>query len=156
MSNKRRVLLKGTLASSAIGVAASIGLITPRLALAAWPKEAFKAGTAGDVITSLFDAGEVTPSADIKIKAPDIAENGAVVPITVTTSLPNLETIAIIAEKNPAPLAASFDLGGASEGYVSTRIKMGKTSNVVAVVKSGGKLYSASKEVKVTIGGCGG
>jgi len=92
----------------------------------------------------------------VKIKAPDIAENGAVVPITVSSTLPDIESISIIAAKNPSPLAASFQLSSMSEGYVSTRIKMGKTSNVIAVVKSGGKLYSATQEVKVTIGGCGG
>ena len=156
MTNKRRTLLKGTLATTALGAAAATGLIAPRLTLAAWPKDAFKADNAGDVVSRLFGTADHTASSDIKVKAPDIAENGAVVPITVSTSLPNIETIAIIAEKNPAPLAASFDLGGSSKGYVSTRIKMGKTSNVVAVVKSDGKLYSASKEVKVTIGGCGG
>ena len=122
----------------------------------AWarPEAAFIATGIDEALAGL--GGTPTVHDAIQFTTPDIAENGAVVPITVSTSLPNIETIAIIAEKNPAPLAASFDLGGSSEGYVSTRIKMGKTSNVVAVVKSDGKLYSASKEVKVTIGGCGG
>jgi sulfur-oxidizing protein SoxY len=98
----------------------------------------------------------MTDSGDISIKAPDIAENGAVVPVSVTTKLGSLESISILADKNASPLAASFDLGATAQGYVSTRIKMGKTSTVIAVVKSGGKLYSAKKSVKVTIGGCGG
>jgi sulfur-oxidizing protein SoxY len=100
---------------------------------------------------------EVTePSDAINIKAPDIAENGAVVPITISTDMEGIESIALIAEKNPVPLVASFDLGTGAQGFVATRIKMGKTGDVVAVVKSGGKLYSARKGVKVTIGGCGG
>jgi sulfur-oxidizing protein SoxY len=92
----------------------------------------------------------------IKIKAPDIAENGAVVPVSVTTSIDGVSSISLFADKNATPLAADFILGPGTEGYVSTRIKMGKTANVIAVVKAGGKLYSSSKEVKVTIGGCGG
>ncbi|MGB5339322.1 MAG: thiosulfate oxidation carrier protein SoxY, partial [Gammaproteobacteria bacterium] len=79
-----------------------------------------------------------------------------VVPISVTTDISGVESISIIAEKNAAPLSASYDMGPNTEGYVSTRIKMGKTSSVIAVVKAGGKLYSTGKEVKVTIGGCGG
>ncbi|NIA01263.1 MAG: thiosulfate oxidation carrier protein SoxY, partial [Planctomycetia bacterium] len=84
------------------------------------------------------------------------AENGAVVPVSVTTSIDGVESISILAEKNAAPMTASFVLGAGTEGFVSTRIKMGKTSSIIAVVKAGGKLYSTGKEVKVTIGGCGG
>jgi len=102
-------------------------------------------------------AGGDSPEAgDIKIKAPDIAENGAVVPVTVSTGLENVESISILAAKNGNPLIASFNLGEGAEPFVSTRIKMGATADVIALVKAGGKLYSAKKEVKVTIGGCGG
>ena len=97
-----------------------------------------------------------TASGDIKLKAPDIAENGAVVPITVSSSVSNIEAIAIIASANAAPLTSTYMLSSACEPFVSTRIKMGKTADVIAVVKADGKLYSATKEVKVTIGGCGG
>lgn len=136
--------------------AAAAGILHPRAVMAAWPKAAFGADTTADAIAKLFGASDAAPSSEIKIKAPDIAENGAVVPVTVSTTLKDVESIAIIAEKNPSPLAAAFNLGETANGFISTRIKMGKTSNVVAVVKAGGKLYSASKEVKVTIGGCGG
>ena len=156
MSIERRIFLQRTVAASAVGVALSAGLLTPRAVVAAWPKGAFKARDVDTVLSELMGGTDVADSADIKLKAPDIAENGAVVPVTVSTSLPNVESIAIVVEKNPAPLAASFDMSGATSGYVSTRIKMGKTSNVLAVVKSGGKLFKASREVKVTIGGCGG
>ena len=156
MNIKRRVLLKGTLAVGAIGAAAGAGLLTPRMALAAWSKEAFQAKDMNSALSGLFGASDLTGSDKIKIKAPDIAENGAVVPISVTSDLGGVDTISIFADKNATPLTASFVLGPGTEAYVSTRIKMGKTANVVAVVKAGDKLFSSSKEVKVTIGGCGG
>ena len=93
---------------------------------------------------------------NIRIKAPDIAENGAIVPITVKFDIANAEYVGIIAENNPAPLTAAFKLSEHSGGLVSTRIKMGETSPVHAVIKAGDKVYRATKEVKVTIGGCGG
>ncbi len=94
-------------------------------------------------------------SKDITITAPDIAENGATVPVAVTSKIPNTQSISIIAENNPFPLAASFDIMPGGDSYVSTRIKMGKTSDVRAIVKADGKFYTAAKEVKVTVGGCG-
>jgi len=153
---KRRVFLKGSMAASAVGVAVGAGLLSPSTVMAAWPKEAFGAKTVDDGLKALAGTTSHTESSDIKIKAPDIAENGAVVPVTVDSSIAGAESISIIASNNPAPLAATFNLGAGAEGYVSTRIKMGKTGDVIAVVKSGGKLYSAKKGVKVTIGGCGG
>jgi sulfur-oxidizing protein SoxY len=101
-------------------------------------------------------ASGAAASGDIKVDAPDIAENGAVVPVTVTSGIAGTEGIAIIGEKNALPLIADFKLMNGAAGYVSTRIKMGSTSNVIAVVKAGGKVYKGHKEVKVTIGGCGG
>jgi sulfur-oxidizing protein SoxY len=153
---KRRILLKGSLAASAVGVAVGAGLLAPRIVLAAWPEAAF---TAKDVASSLkaligVEAGE--PSGDITIKAPDIAENGAVVPVSVDSTLTGVKTIIIVAEGNQTPLIASFNLGEAALPSVSTRIKMGKTANVQALVQTADKTYTASKEVKVTIGGCGG
>ncbi len=151
----RRTLLKRTLALSAVGVATSAGLLTPGRVLAAYPKGAFEAKDIAGALSASLGSGSFADSDDIKIKAPDIAENGAVVPVTVSSGMADVESIAILADSNNTPMAASFNLNG-SEAYVSTRIKMGKTGNVVAVVKSGGKLYASKKEVKVTIGGCGG
>jgi len=156
MSIKRRIMLKGTLAAGAIGFVAGAGLLSPRAVFAAWSDSAFTATTSPEALKSLLGSDSLEDSGKIKIKAPDIAENGAVVPVSVTAELDGVESISILAEKNATPLTASFDLGPGAEPYVSTRIKMGKTANVVAVVKAGGKLYSAKKEVKVTIGGCGG
>jgi sulfur-oxidizing protein SoxY len=131
-------------------------LLNPRSVLAAWPASAFESKSVQDAMSSLFGDAASTASSDIKIKAPDIAENGAVVPVTVSTNIGGAESIAVMAEKNGQPLAASFMLGKSAKGFVSTRIKMGKTSDVIAVVSAGGKRYAARKNVKVTIGGCGG
>lgn len=153
---QRRTFLKGSLAGGTVAVAIGAGLLTPRAVLAAWPKTAFDAKSVQDALNDLYGSAQTAPSGDISIKAPDIAENGAVVPVSVTTGIKGVNEIAIIAEKNSSPLAANFKLADKAKGFVSTRIKMGKTSNVIAVVKAGGKAYSARKEVKVTIGGCGG
>ena len=107
-------------------------------------------------LSSLLGSDAKEASDAIQIKAPDIAENGAVVPVTVETTLEGVKSIAIIADGNATPLVASFDLGESAVPFVSTRIKMGKTADVVAVVQTGDKLLSNAKNVKVTIGGCGG
>ena len=151
----RRTLLKTSIAASAVTVAVSAGLLAPGQVLAAYPKAAFAAKDSAAALSAALGVGEYAESSDIKIKAPDIAENGSVVPVTVSSSIAAVESISILSEANASPLIASFNLVSA-EPYISTRIKMGKTGNVVAVVKAGGKLYAAKKEVKVTIGGCGG
>ncbi len=153
MQSNRRVFLKGSLAASAVGIAVGAGLLTPRAVFAAWPEAAFKAGSVADALTAIM-GGTATESADITVKAPDIAENGAVVPVTVEGKAA-AEAVAILVEGNDHPLVTNYVLTGAAP-YLSTRIKMGKTSNVIGVMKVGGKLLSAKKEVKVTIGGCGG
>ena len=155
-SMKRRIFYKGSLATGAVGMAVSTGLLTPRMSLAAWSKAAFEAKDVNGAVAGLYGAADMSNSDKINIKAPDLAENGAVVPVSVTTSIEGTSSISIIADKNATPLTAEFTLGPGTEGYVSTRIKMGKTANVIAVVKAGDALYSTSKEVKVTIGGCGG
>jgi len=156
MNTKRRVFLRGSLAAGTLGVAASAGLLTPQAVVAAWNEKAFKAESIDDALSAAMGQASNTASDAIKIKAPDIAENGAVVPVSVSTSMSGVESIALLAEGNNTPLVATFMLGEGAVANVSTRIKMGKTSDVIAVVKSGGKLHSARKSVKVTIGGCGG
>ena len=153
---KRRTLLKGTLAAGVAAVAAGAGLLTPRAVLAAWPKAAFEAKKLDQAITTLLGNTALTESKDIKLKTPAIAENGAVVNVTVNTKLPDVDSISILVEKNAMPLAVTFDLSARTKPYVKTRVKVAKTSGVMAVVRSGGKLYSARREVKVTLGGCGG
>lgn len=154
---KRRAFLKNTIATGAAVVAANAGLLTPTTVLADWNKTAFSAKKTDDALTSLFGSANATESADIKLKAPAIAENGAVTPVTVdATGLDGVESIAILASKNPQPLVCQYNFAAGALGYVSTRIKMGETMNVMTVVKAGGKLLKAQQEVKVTIGGCGG
>jgi len=152
---KRRVFLKGSVASGAVATAVGAGLLTPQMVLAEWNKAAFESKTVEDVVKNLgLDGGE--ESADINIKAPDIAENGAVVPVTVDVSMDGVENIAFIVKENPSPLVATFSMGEGGVPFARTNIKMGKTSDVIAMVTAGGKTYMAKKEVKVTIGGCGG
>ena len=155
MNIARRTFLKLTGGAGALAAALATGLVSSGRVLAAnWNKAGFDSKALADVMKSL-GAASATESKDIIITAPDIAENGAVVPVAVTSKLPNTQQISIVAEKNPFPLAATFDISGGSEGYVSARIKMGQTSDVWAVVKAGGKYYTARKEVKITVGGCG-
>ncbi|WP_322521748.1 thiosulfate oxidation carrier protein SoxY [Guyparkeria halophila] len=156
MQTKRRVFLKGSLAASAAGLAVGAGLLSPRAVLAAdWPSAAFDSESMDNGLNELFGSSDAAESGDVSVKAPDIAENGAVVPVTVESSIADSDKVAIFVSKNPTPLVASFDLSGANP-FVSTRIRMGETDDVTGVVHAGGKLYKASKEVKVTIGGCGG
>jgi len=155
MNALRRNVLKSAAGAGAVAVAVAAGLLKPTMALASAPRSAYEAKNVGDVLKNM---GATAPadSKDITIKAPDIAENGAVVPVEVTSGIAGTTSIAIIAEKNAQPLAADFDLMGGALGFISTRIKMGQTSLIRAVVTAGGKSYTAAKEVKVTIGGCGG
>ena len=153
---KRRVLLKGSLGAGAVGVAVSAGLLTPGMLLAAWPEAAFKATDQAAALKDLLGSDATETSDKVSIKAPDIAENGAVVPVTVESDVEGAKSISIIAAGNGTPLIASFELGESAVPFVSTRIKMAKTSDVVAVVQTEAGLLSAAKPVKVTIGGCGG
>ena len=155
-SIKRRIFLKGSLATGAVGMAVSTGLLAPRMSFAAWSKAAFDATEVSAAMSALYGSSDAEGSDKIKIKAPDIAENGAVVPVSVKADIDGVESIALLAEGNGTPLVATFMMGAGALPDVSTRIKMGKTADVIAVVKAGGKLYQAQKEVKVTIGGCGG
>ena len=156
MTIKRRTFLKQTLAASTVALAAGAGVLVPRAVLAMWPEAAFRADKVSEALGGLVGSDATTSSDQIAIKAPDIAENGAVVPVTVSSGLGNVESISIVAVNNPFPLTSNFILSEGTEAFVSTRIKMAQTSEVMAVVKANGTLYSASKEVKVTIGGCGG
>ena len=137
------------------GALAAAGLLDVRTARAAtWNKAGFEAKALNDALKNLGASG-AAESRDIVITAPDIAENGAVVPVAITSRIPNTQSISLIAEKNPFPLAATFDIANGAEAYASVRIKLGQTSNVRVIVKADGKFYTAAKEVKVTVGGCG-
>ena len=156
MHQSRRNLLKSSGGFTVLALAASAGLVKPTDAAAQeWNKAAFDTKTLQDTVKA-FGGAAATESKDIAITSPDIAENGAVVPVSVTSKLGKTESIAILVEKNPNALSASFDIPGGTEPFVSTRVKMGQTSNVYALVKADGKYFFASKEIKVTLGGCGG
>jgi sulfur-oxidizing protein SoxY len=155
MNNQRRNVLKAGSGAALMGILAAAGIITPTMALADWNKAAFDAKSMADTLKAL-GAGSPVDSKDVQVTGPDIAENGAVVPVGVSTSLPNVTMVAILVEKNPNALAASFNLPEGTEANVQTRIKMGQTSNIYALVKSDGKFFMATKEIKVTLGGCGG
>lgn len=156
MDNARRKILKSAGAVSVVTVAAAAGLLKPGAVFAStWNKAAFEARDLNAALAGIGGAN-AEQSAQIEVKAADIAENGAVVPVEITSRIPNTEGIAIVAEKNGFPLVADFKLMNGAEGYVSTRIKLGATSNVRALVRAGGRTFTAAKEVKVTIGGCGG
>ena len=146
---ERRGLLKGA------GALVLAALLKPVAALAAWNKAAFSSKTSADALKSLG-----TPSAEasggIVIEAPQIAENGAVVPIEVTSNIAGTTSLAVLVEKNPYPLVAKFDFMEGALPFVKINAKMGETSDVRVVATAGGKHYQATKEIKVTIGGCGG
>jgi sulfur-oxidizing protein SoxY len=131
------------------------GAVVPLRALAAaWNKAAFAAKTVGDGLKAVGAAAH-SGSELVELKAPEIAENGAIVPIEVISRVPGTQSIYLLAEKNQYPLAATFDFLNGAEPFVSTRIKMNESARLTAVVKADGKFYSAAREVKVTIGGCG-
>ncbi len=156
MDTTRRIILKGTMAAGTLAIAAGANLLTPTTVFAAWPAKAFKANKIDDAMNAITGKGRPTASGDIKLDAPDIAENGAVVSVKVTTSLPKVESISIYVPVNTYPLSASYLLSSQMEASITGRIKMAKTADIVAIVKSNGKLYTAKKGVKVTLGGCGG
>jgi len=156
MPKSRREFLKSILSIASYTLAASSGIFYSKLANAFWLKEYFSPGTFDDTLRQLFQDAEFIDSRKIKLsRLPRVAENGASVPITVSSSLDNVERIYILVEKNPSPLSAEFILSPAVEARVSARLKMAETSDVIVIIKAEGKLYRKSKHVKVTVGGCG-
>ena len=156
MNQTRRTFLQATMAAGTVAVAAGAGLLTPRSVLAAWPKNAFNAASVADAVKALAGDSNTIDSKEIVVEAPDIAENGAVVSVTVKSKAANTEQISVLVPENVNPLCASYITTDAIDGFVTGRIKMRKTSDVIAVVKADGKLLTAKKPVKVTLGGCGG
>jgi sulfur-oxidizing protein SoxY len=153
----RRLILQGALTVALVGLGGIPFSLAPALAAAndKWPDEAFKQKGEADAIKVLYGR-TAEPSDKVKLDAPEIAENGAVVPISVSTTLDGVTSISFLVADNPNALAASYQIPPGTMPVVANRLKMAKTSNVTAIVEAGGKLYSATKEVKVTVGGCGG
>jgi sulfur-oxidizing protein SoxY len=154
MNRSRRNALKT--GGGVLALLLAAGIVKSGDALAQqWNQAAFNGKSLPDALQALGAQGAATSDA-IQIKAPEIAENGAVVPIGVESRLPGTQSITLLIEKNPQPLAASFDIPAGTEPNVGTRVKMGQSSDVYALVKADGRFYMAKKEIKITLGGCGG
>lgn len=153
----RRTLLKGAGATGALSVALAAGLLKPTQVLAAeWNKAAFGAHDIDGAAKALGASGAANHK-DLIVKAPDIAENGAIVPVDVVSNIPNTISLAVMVVKNPLPLSAVFDFANGALPDIAVRLKISETSAVRAIAKtSDGKYYMAQKDVKVTVGGCGG
>jgi len=153
MDGTRREMLGRSAAVAAL--MGGLGLL-PAFAQAAWATAAFEAKTPAEALKAL-GLGAPAPSADVTLNGPDIAENGAVVPVALACTAPGVKRLMVLVDKNPMALAAVFDVSDAVEPNFSTRVKMGQSSNVIAVAVLGdGKVLFAQKEIKVTLGGCGG
>ena len=165
MNHSRRNAIKAGGGAGVLAMLFAAGVVKPGQVLAqvaqgaqgaqGWNESAFAMKSLPEAMRAM---GAQSPAASdaIVIKAPSIAENGAVVPISVESKLPNTESITLLVEKNPTPLVASFAIPAGTEGNVSTRVKMGQSSDVYALVKADGKFFMAKQEIKITLGGCGG
>jgi sulfur-oxidizing protein SoxY len=154
----RRMIVKGAIAGSLAGLGldgvAWLGRARAAADTGKWPKDAFSQKSEVAAIKALY--GQTPEASDkVSLDAPEIAEDGEVVPISVSTALPNVTSIAIVVSENPFPLAASYPIPPGTSAMVASRLKIAKTSKVLALVEAGGKVFSAGKVVKVTIGGCG-
>ena len=151
MNQSRRTAIQSTGAFASL---IALGLVTQSQAQAAVDRASFQVKTVEDALKAI--GGQAASSDQVTVVSPDIAENGAVVPVGATSKLPNTTEIYLIVEKNPTPLSAAFFIPAGTAADVQTRLKMGQSTNVIAIVKADGKLFSATKETKVTLGGCGG
>jgi sulfur-oxidizing protein SoxY len=157
MDNKRRAMLKSGGGATLLGLLTAAGWLKPADAWAeTWNKAAFDTHSLADTMKALGGADPAQSKDIVFFQTPEIAENGAVVPIGVTSNIPKTESIAILIERNPNLLAAVFDIPSGTDPTISTRVKMAQSSNVYALVKADGKYYVAAKDIKVTLGGCGG
>jgi sulfur-oxidizing protein SoxY len=156
VDSSRRLAMQATSSLGLFSALVSIGMLTPGTAAAqAFNNAAFQAKGIVDTMKALGAAGAIE-SKDVIITASDIAENGAVVPVGIRSALPKTEMLALIVEKNPNGLAGAYDILDGADAEVQMNIKMGQSSDIVALVKADGKFFIARKEIKVTLGGCGG
>lgn len=155
-THTRRSFLKTSLALSAYSLVTATGLVIPIVTHANGFVDFFAPSTLDETLKKTFNSAQISDTDKIELKLPSIAENGAVVPITVSSSLELVQQIFILVNKNPVPLAALFDLSPEIEPFVSARLKIAETSDVIVVVKSAEHLYKTQQTVKVTMGGCGG
>ncbi|MDO8989147.1 MAG: thiosulfate oxidation carrier protein SoxY [Sideroxyarcus sp.] len=152
----RREALKAGGGIGLMAVLGAYGLLNSTAAMAEWNKAAFSSKAMDEAFAAMGAANPEVNATAIQLSVPEIAENGAIVPVTVSSTLANVEQITIFVDKNQNVMAANFIFPAGTESMVTTRVKMGQTANVVALVKADGKFYRTAKEVKVTAGGCGG
>ncbi len=155
MNESRRKILKSGAGLGLLSALMAVGMISPQQAEAAVGRGAFDAKTLDEAYKAIGVAAPMV-SDQVLINASDIAENGAVVPIGIKSNLPKTELVALLIERNPNPLSSSYTMSDMAIPDLTMRVKMGQTSNVIALVKADGKFYTASKEIKITLGGCGG
>lgn len=154
---KRREFVQSTTGAAALGLATSVGVFpTTASAQTAWNKAAFEAKSLAEVVKALGGTEAATESKDVILSAPEIAENGNVVRLGAQSAIAGTTWLGLVVEKNPAALTAGFDVMAGTEANMSTNVKMGQSTNVYALAKAGDKYFYAVKEVKVTLGGCGG
>lgn len=152
MANRRSFIKH--LFAGGLSLAVKLCVFFPRLARSAWPEYAFVSKTMNDAIVILFGKSEITRSPDIYLKIPEVAEDGAIVPLTITSTIERIDKLAVLVENNPVPLIVDAELAPQPETFFSTRIRMAKTDYVTVIVRAKGKVLSARKKVKVTVGGC--
>ena len=156
MDESRRVVLRSAGATGVLAAALAAGLLRPERVLAAtWDKSAFRQKSAEDALKAI-GAQDAEASKSVMLDVPEIAENGAVVPVEITSHVPGTTAISVVIDKNPFPLTSRFSFANGGLPYVKLNVKMGQSSNIRAVAEANGKHYVAMREVKVTIGGCGG
>ncbi|MFW5446663.1 MAG: thiosulfate oxidation carrier protein SoxY [Methylophagaceae bacterium] len=158
IDQQRRTILKGAISASTLAMVAASGLIVPQRLLAHWPTDAFNSETVEDALLALVGQAEIASNEALNFKVgspPSYAVNGASVPVAIESNLENIQRIAVLVEKNPFPLAMSFDLTPAAILPFKSMIKIREDSNVIAIIRAEGKLYKTSRFVEVDIGGCG-
>ena len=155
INNKRRLFLKSSLSASYLGIAVAAGLLMPSSILASRPVKAFDAKTASGALDILLGKSQATPTDKIHIKAPEFAENGAMVPIAIKTDLKQIDSLSLLVSNNDTPLASSYKLYDDMEGFISTRLKFKESADIIVIAEIDGKILSASKTIKVSVGGCG-
>ena len=157
---ERRDFLASTSSATAVALAAASGFAPAQAQTVVnapgWNKAAFDSKSLADAAKAMGATRPPVESKDLLMQAPEIAENGNVVRVGAQSNIPNTTQISFVVEKNPSALAASFDIPAGTDANVATNIKMGQSSNVYALAKAGDKYFYAVKEVKVTLGGCGG
>ena len=153
--NRRLFLVSSSYVAAQIPLGLTIGFLVPGPVVAEWPVDAFNTNNLNDAVAALTGNAVVEMSSNIEIQASTIAEDGSSVPVEIKSHLPNTQTIIVLSEKNPNPVVARFRISPRLEPYVSTRIKMGGTGNIIALVETDKGFFSAKKQVQVTAGGCG-